>query len=417
MKINFLPKITVLRLRNILLFLIFFIAVFSSGFFLGAKQVKNNNPIENAVIDRGLPENKDVNFDLFWQVWDMLEASYFDKSKVVYSEMIYGAVKGMVSSLGDPYTAFLTPGENKVVKEDLQGNFEGIGIEIGYRGNQLAVISPIPGSPAEKAGIKAGDFIIGIKDENKNIDKSTSGITLPQAVQDIRGPAGSKVTLAILREGREDALVVDVIRESINIPSVVLEYVGDDKEMAHVKLYKFGGETSAEWDEAVYEIQKNKNTKAIILDVRNNGGGYLQAAVYIASDFLENGDTVVIEEDATGQTKEFKNEKIARLERYPVFVLINNGSASASEILAGALKDQLGATLVGQTTFGKGTIQEPISIEDGSGLHVTVARWLTPNKFWVNETGLDPDVTIEDNLETQEDEVLTETLKLIINEI
>lgn len=417
MKINFLPKITVLRLRNILLFLIFFIAVFSFGFFLGAKQVKNNNPIENAVIQRNIPENKDVNFDLFWQVWDMLEASYFDKSKIVYSEMIYGAIKGMVSSLGDPYTAFLTPGENKVVKEDLQGNFEGIGIEIGYRGNQLAVISPLPGSPAEKAGIKAGDFIIGIKDENKNIDKSTSGITLPQAVQDIRGPAGSKVTLAILREGREDALLVDVVRERINIPSVVLEYVGDDKEIAHVKLYKFGGETSAEWDKAVYEIQKNKNIKAIILDVRNNGGGYLQAAVYIASDFLENGDTIVIEEDATGQTKEFKNEKIPRLERYPVFVLINNGSASASEILAGALKDQFGATLVGQKTFGKGTIQEPISIEDGSGLHITIARWLTPNKFWVNETGLNPDVIIEDNLETQEDEVLTETLKLIINEI
>jgi carboxyl-terminal processing protease len=409
-----LPTMSFRLIKKLFIILVVVPSVFVTGFALGAKYNYNVDQKANSItVSRVTPPDKNLDFSLFWNVWDTLESEYFDKSKIIPANLVYGAIKGMVDAVGDPYTSFLTPSENSVVQEDLQGSFEGVGIQIGFKGTTLAVIAPLPGSPAEAVGIKPGDLIIGIKDEAKGIDRGTVGINLPEAVQDIRGPSGSSVTLALLREGRQDPIIVDVVRQSMKIPSLRLEFVGQDGSIAHVKLLKFGSETTAEWDAAALEILKKQNLKGIIIDVRNNTGGYLQSAVDISSDFLDDRSTVVVEEKANGQKRDYTSTRMARFRNTPVVVLVNGGSASASEILAGALRDEREIKLVGETTFGKGTIQEPIQIEGGSSLHITIARWLTPKGEWVNEEGLDPDVKIIDDPDTKEDEQLLEAEKLI----
>lgn len=413
------PKVNFALLRNVLFIVVIITLSFGTGYLFGFKGfILESSQFPKVTITREVPpDKKDINFNLFWQVWDTLSAKYFDKEKLIPAQMVYGAIKGMVAAIGDPYTAYLPPEENKVVQEDLQGTFEGVGIQIGFKGNQLAVIAPLPGSPAERVGIEAGDFIIGIKDERRSVDRGTVGITLPEAVQAIRGPSGSKVTLTLLREGVEEPIVVEIVRETIDVPSVVVEYLKDDESIAHVKLLKFSGETLSEWEEAVVELLKRPNLKAVILDVRNNPGGFLNDAIELASDFLDTGETVVIEEGADAQRNEYRVEKLGRLRRVAVVVLINEGSASASEILAGSLKDNKRAQLVGETTFGKGTIQESLQVNGNGGLHITIARWLTPSGFWVNEGGLKPDVEVEDNQETEEDEQLQKAIEILSTNI
>jgi carboxyl-terminal processing protease len=353
---------------------------------------------------------QNLDFSLFWQIWDTLNTSYYDKSKLIPSNMVYGAIKGMVQALGDPYTMFLPPSENKISQEDLQGNFEGVGIQIGFKGTQLAVMAPLPGSPADKAGIKAGDLIVGIKDEVKKIDRSTSSISLAEAVSIIRGPAGSKVTLALTRQGTDNPIIVDLKREVINVPSVSVDFKDD---VAVIRLLKFGGDTESEWRKAVDQI-KAKNVNKVVLDLRNDPGGYLQAAVDIAGDFLKKNSVVAIEEKGNGARDEFRTIlDSGAFVNSKVVVLVNGGSASASEILAGALRDDRRIQLVGDKTFGKGTIQEPQDLEGGAGLHITIAKWLTPNGVWVHDKGLDPDVKVKDDDKTTDDEQLLEALKLV----
>ncbi len=413
------PKIRLLGLRRTLIAIIIAAGIFSFGYILGSKGYQasiENEDSYNVSISRELPaERKDLEFSLFWRVWETLETKYFDKDKLIPSKMIYGAIKGMVAAVGDPYTVFLPPSENKVVQEDLQGSFEGVGIQIGFKGTQLAVISPLPDSPAEKAGARAGDFIIGIRDEGKGIDRGTGGISLPEAVQAIRGPAGSTVTLTLLREDSVEPIEIDIIRASIEVPSVTLSLVGENENIAHVKILKFSGETLDEWEEVVIELLKNPEVAGIIMDVRNNPGGFLQGAVDLASEFLDTGALVVIEESSDGGSEEFKVERIGRFKNQKVVILINGGSASASEIFAGALRDNEKIQLIGQTSFGKGTIQEPQQVDNGAGLHVTIARWLTPSGFWVDEGGLVPDVEVKDNPDTEEDEQLEAAIDFLMN--
>lgn len=409
-------KISFIKLRKILLFAFVIAFTFAFGFVLGNEGFKVRlESAKNIKITRELPPNKEnVDFSLFWKVWDTLESQYFDRSKINRTDMVYGAISGMVSALGDPYTVFLPPSENKVVQEDLSGSFEGVGIQIGFKGSQLAVIAPLPDSPAEEAGIKAGDFIIGIKDEGKKIETGTIGITLPEAVKTIRGKAGTKVTLILTRDGVQTPLTIEVERKKLDVPSVMLSYTGKDDMVAHLRILKFGGETAVQWNEKVGEIVKNKNIKGIVLDLRNNPGGYLEGAVDILGEFVKTGSVSVIEERSDGKKKEFRTERIGKLMSIPLVVLINGGSASASEILAGALSDINKAKLVGEKTFGKGSIQEPIQINGGSGLHITVARWLTPNGIWVNGIGLEPDVKISDDEKTTEDEQLQKAIELLL---
>jgi len=405
------PKLTLASVRKGFFYLFVVAGIFSAGFVIGSGGFSQNDKFVKADLDRTTP-NK-VEFSLFWNIWDSLESSYFDKTKLNASDMVYGAIKGMVAAIEDPYTVFLTPRENKIVQEDLQGNFEGVGIQIGFIGSQLAVISPMEGTPADKAGIQPGDLIVGIRDELKEVDRGTVGISLPEAVQIIRGPSGTPVTLILIREGQDQPLEIAVTRGEIEVDSVALEFIGDDKNIAHIRINKFGAETTSEWSNNVLEVLK-ADVDGIVVDVRGNTGGYLQAAVDIASDFLETGEVVVIEETGTGEKTEFVSERLGKLKDYNVVMLVNEGSASASEILAGALRDQINVPLVGKTTFGKGTIQEPQQVNGGAGLHITIARWLTPSETWVNEVGLAPDVEIKDDLETIEDEQLEAAVKLLL---
>lgn len=366
-----------------------------------------------------LLQSRNVDLSLFWEVWNRLEAGYFDKSKLDTQKIVYGAIKGMVSSLGDPYTVFLPPEEQKRSKEDLGGEFEGVGIQIGFKGTQLAVIAPLPGTPAEEAGIEAGDFIVGIKDPQKNINIGTVGLSLPDAVEAIRGKAGTTVTLVLIREGTDKPFEVEVTRAKIEVPSVKLSFVGDDKDVAHLQLLRFGDSTNGEWDNAISKIKNppagraGQRSKGLILDLRNNPGGYLNGAVVIASEFLPRG-VVVIQEGGNKNRQEFKVTGKAKLSGIPLVVLVNGGSASASEIVAGALKDNGRAKIIGEKTFGKGTIQESQQL-DSSGLHITTAKWLTPSGTWVNDgPGLEPDVTVEDKSDTEEDEQLERAIEELL---
>jgi len=355
-----------------------------------------------------------LDFALFWEVWDSIHQRYFDPSRINDAALVFGAIKGMVAAVGDPYTVFLTPEENRVTGEDLSGNFDGVGIQIGFRGSQLAVIAPLPGSPAEQAGVRAGDFIVAIADEQKGIERGTVGISLPEAVQIIRGPAGSTVALTLTREGVDGTITAEVERKSIDVPSVLLSFEGEGENVAHLRLLRFGGSTQKEWDDAVVEILQREGLRGIVLDLRNNPGGFLQGAIDLSADFLETGSTVVIEERSNGQRQEFVTEKIGRLKNRDLVVLVNAGSASASEILAGALRDNISTLILGVNSFGKGTIQDREELERGVGLHVTVAKWLTPAGVWLNEKGIIPDVTIEDDAQTPEDEQFEAAIEQII---
>ena len=388
------------KARKIVLVLITVIAVFGSGYFLGVKGYRAE--LEKSLqvnFVRLVPPDKNVDFSLFWQVWDTLSAKYFDKTKLIPSQLVYGAIQGMVAAVGDPYTMYLPPNQNKEVNEDLSGSFEGVGIEIGYKNTHLAVIAPLADSPALKAGIMAGDYIVHITDLVKGIDVDSTSLNLSQAVDYIRGPAGSVVTLTLIRDGDATPIIVDLTRAKLDVPSVTLTWVGENSNIADVKISKFDSVTAKEWDKAILEITdkcqvQKADCKGIIIDLRNNPGGYLQSAVDIAGDFVPIGTTVVIQENGNGTKQEYKSNKLPRLEKYKVVVLINGGSASASEILSGALRDDRGIKLVGDTSFGKGTIQEPVEITGGSGLHVTTAKWLTPKGTWVHEKGLIPDVEV-----------------------
>lgn len=389
------------------------IGVFAGGYYLGIAGYRAEVTKTLTVnINRLVPPDKNVDMSLFWQVWDLMTQKYYDKSKLVPSQMVYGAIEGMVASAGDPYTTFLPPVQNKIVNDNLSGSFSGVGIEIGYKGGQLAVIAPLPGTPAEKAGIKAGDYIIKITDTAKNVDVDATGMSTNTAVTYIRGVEGTKVTLTLLREGNSNPIVVELTREKIDVPSVTLVWEGADSNIARIKISEFGAETKSEWDKAVTEIITKKGVAGVIIDLRNNPGGYMQAAIDLASDFVPTGTTVVIQQNGDGTKQEYKSTTLPRLENYKTVVLINGGSASASEILSGALRDDRGIKLVGDKSFGKGTIQEPLDITGGSGVHITTAKWLTPNGNWVHNTGLTPDVSVSNPDNATEDAQLNTAIKL-----
>lgn len=405
-------RLNFLKARKIILSALILIGVFVGGYYLGVEGYKAEiTKALSITISRQVPTDKNVDMSLFWETWDIMTQKYYDKSKLVPSQMVYGAIQGMVASAGDPYTTFLPPVQNKIVNDNLSGSFSGVGIEIGYKNERLAVISPLPGTPAEKAGIKPGDYIVRIADKAKSLSVDSSNISTSEAVTYIRGSVGTKVTLTLVREGVKDPIVVEISREKIDVPSVTLTWVGDGDNIAVVKVSEFGAETKSEWNKAVSEILAVE-TRGIIIDLRNNPGGYMQAAIDLASDFVPMGTTVVIQQNGNGSKQEYKSGFLPRLEKYKVAVLINGGSASASEILSGALRDNKEIKLVGDKSFGKGTIQEPIDMAGGSGIHVTTAKWLTPKGTWIHEKGLIPDIEISNPDNATEDAQLNAAITL-----
>ncbi|MBP7774787.1 S41 family peptidase [Candidatus Woesebacteria bacterium] len=360
-----------------------------------------------------VPSNhSSVDFGIFWQAWDILEEEFHEPEKIVPVKMVDGAVGGMVASLGDPYTTYLPPEDKVRSGQDLAGAFFGVGIELGYIDGILAVVSPLDGSPAAKAGVQAGDLIIQVKDQAKEVDESTSGWSLTKAVDTIRGAKGTPVVLTLVRKSTSnEPFEVSLIRDEIIVKSVELkfvEYAG--KRVAHVKLSRFGERTQNEWLSAIEQIQKErKNIKGIVLDLRNDPGGFFDEAINIASDFIPSG--VVVSQKGRFSSKEYSSNGSARLKDIPLVLLVNGGSASASEIVAGALRDRLGTKLVGQKTFGKGTVQDRRELKNGGGLHVTIARWMLPGGQWIHEQGIPVDVTIADDPKTTIDEMLNKAIE------
>lgn len=417
---------TQIRLRAFQIILIILISV-GLGYILGnykiSAQWKNFKPIIG-ISNQNPPSSQNLDMGLFYDVVGKLNTMYYDKSKIDATKMENGAISGMVSSLGDPYTSFFPPKQNTDFKTQLAGEFSGIGAELSLNDqNQIIVIAPLDGSPAEKAGIRSGDII------GKVDGKLTTGWTLAQAVELIRGKKGTKVTLTVLHKNEKVVHDLVITRDTIEIKSVTSWVKQFDcskgtcvestncptcATIAYMRISQFGDKTNSEWLTAVNsilpKIKSAKNFKGIVLDVRNNPGGYLNDAVYIASEFIKSGP-VVKQEDGNKNIESLDVNRTGVLLDEPMVVLINGGSASASEIVSGALQDYDRAQLIGEQSFGKGTIQQAVDLQGGGSVHISIGKWLTPKERWVHGKGLTPDVKVaydasasakmKDNLDNQ----------------
>lgn len=423
-------KINVSILRTIIIIIIAGV----SGYYLGVNKVnidwKQYRPTIT-VSSKEPPSNQQrLDMTRFWTVFEKVQSDYYDKKAIDPQKMLEGAINGMVNSLDDPYTMYLPPKQNNNFKQALSGQFTGIGAELGLQDKQVIVVAPIDGSPAQKSGIKAGDAIIKVNDE------FTQGWTIDQAVNKIRGPKGTEVILTITHKNGKDLKKVSITRDTITVKSVT-SYVKPVDEIdtikpankrpsvtstpaptsdpnmivrgknkvAYIRLSQFGDNTNQEWltmsNALALQMQKDTSIKGIVLDVRNNPGGYVTDAVFIASEFLPVGTKVVIQDMGSTGEETLSVKRNGLLLDVPLIVLINKGSASAAEIVAGALRDAGRARLVGEQSFGKGTMQNAEDLGGGSGLHVTIARWLTPKGTWVGNgktgTGLTPDDVVQLN--------------------
>ncbi|MCL5432683.1 MAG: S41 family peptidase [Patescibacteria group bacterium] len=399
------------------------------GYYIGVTKIsldwKNYKPTISFVNKEPPVALKTADFSMFWNVWQSIEKTYYDKTKLDPQKMLNGAISGMVESLEDPYTVFLPPVQNSDFKQSLAGQFEGIGAELGMQGKQIIIVAPLDGMPAKMAGIKAGDAILKVDGQ------ATSGWTLTQAVDKIRGPKGSEVILEILHKDSNKPLTVKVVRGTITVKSVdgwikaVKDIerikITDKKEdkIMYIRLSQFGDNTNQEWLTLVNSLslssRQGKDVRGLIIDLRNNPGGYLNDATFITSEFIEDG-TVVIQEKGNGEKTDYPVSRKGLFLDIPIMVLINKGSASASEIVAGALRDHDRAKLVGETSFGKGTIQQAEELGNGAGLHVTVAKWLTPKGIWVHQKGLEPDFKVnldsnDQSRDTQLEKAIQELIK------
>jgi len=338
----------------------------------------------------------EVNFSLFWEAWNLLKEKYAKQEDLKTQDMIYGAISGMVNSLKDPHTVFMNPTDSKKFLEDVGGSFEGIGIEIGVKKGQLQVIAPLKGTPAEKAGLRSGDKIIKIN------GTMSADISLDEAVSIIRGPKNTEVSLTVMRDGWDEAKEFKIERGIIQVPSLDWKLISsatgkEDKEgdIAYISLYQFSENVDSDFAKIAFKIL-NSPAEKIILDLRDDPGGYLQRAQDIAGWFLKKGQ-IVTTEDFNGKKPQiiYKAQGNSEFENYPLVVLINQGSASAAEILSAALRDNRGIKIIGEKSYGKGSVQELENMSNGSTLKITVAGWLTPKGSQINEIGLEPDVKVE----------------------
>ncbi|MES2214169.1 MAG: S41 family peptidase [Patescibacteria group bacterium] len=367
------------------------VVLFFAGYHLGESHAVATGPLRGVTnITEGEPSG--VDFAPFWRAWNVLNDKYVATATttklVTDQDKVWGAIEGLTSSLGDPYTVFFPPKEAELFASDIRGNFEGVGMEVVAQDGALTVVAPIKGSPAERAGILPRDRVLKIDDHD------TAGLATDEAVDFIRGPKGTSVTFVIARAGRKEAFEVKVVRDTIDIPTIATKEMGNG--IFKIDLYSFSATSPNLFRGALREFVQSGDNK-LILDLRGNPGGYLDAAIDMASWFLPSGKVIVRESFGNG-----KEETVYRSKGYNVFtdqlkfvILVDQGSASAAEILAGALSEQGRATLVGQKTFGKGSVQELVDITPTTSLKVTVARWLTPNGLSISKQGIEPEIKIE----------------------
>ncbi len=406
---------TVMR-RKIIKIGIFVVVVAFTGAVIFSAGVKYGRSQAQIIVIEGVksieaPKEAGVDFNLFWEAWNKLKELHLKGGEISNQDLMYGAINGLVASLKDPYSSFFNPPDAKRFIEDVSGNFSGIGAEIGTRKEQLVVIAPLKDSPAERAGLKSGDQILKID------DTATSGLSLDEAVKLIRGDVGTAVTLLILHKGTEEAQEIKIVREPIVAPTLDVEK--KDGGIIVVKLYSFNENAN----DAFYGAMSKgfrEGMRGMVLDLRNNPGGYLNVAVDLAGWFLERGTLVVSEESRTGEVQKFIARGNEALKNVPVTILVNEGSASASEILAGALRDQRGAKLIGAKTFGKGTVQELQDLRDGSVLKVTIAHWLMPSGKLIEGNGLAPDFDVEltgEDIDQNKDPQLDKAIEVLKDEM
>lgn len=389
---------------------IILILIFVLGYSLGQVQtIPTDQTIKSGTIKNTdkMPDflSQDVDFRQFWNVWEYVKDNYVD-SDIPETQLFYGAISGILNSLGDPYSVYLDPEISDRFEQELSGSFEGIGAEIGIRDNRLTIIAPLPGTPAQRSGLRAGDIVLEIDEYD------TTGIALDYAVSIIRGPKGEEVILTIFREGDDAPQDISITRDTIEIDSVRFsrrsaesingegeeEFTLEEGDIAYIELLYFNENTLADWNKTVQKLL-TLNPKGIVLDMRNNPGGFLSTAIEVAGEWI-NGKVVVSERLRNGLELAHTANRQARLEGIPTVVLVNQGSASGSEIVAGALQDYGVATILGQTTFGKGSVQDLRKFKDGSSVKLTIAEWLTPNGRNINDEGIVPDIEVE---RTQED--------------
>jgi carboxyl-terminal processing protease len=323
-------------------------------------------------------------FSLFWEAWRIVEREFYGNLPTP-SELVHGAIRGALNILKDPSTVLVEPKQHQLEKSDLEGSFEGIGATVEMRQGRLVIVAPIADSPAEKAGLKAGDIVLQVDDKPIPPD-----ISVEDAVMLIRGPKGTKVKLTVMRQGQTEPLVFEIVRAKIETPTVSWKMQTD--KIGYIRLILFGSLSRGELRRAISEVKK-KGATGIIFDLRSNPGGYLDSAIDVASEFIKDG-TIVIERDKNGHETPFGVRGSGTATDIPLVVLIDKGTASASEIVAGAIQDHGRAPLIGEKTFGKGSVQNIHELSDGSSLHVTIAHWLTPKHHEIDEKGLEPDIAV-----------------------
>ena len=412
-------------IKKIILFaaaLVVFGIAFVSGFYAGL-QMPGETKILGVLQKEPLaPLREDINFAPFWDAWSLIETRYVDSDKVGRQDMVYGAISGLLKSVGDPYTVFLSPKEYEYFQSEIKGSFEGVGMEIGLRKGIVTVIAPLKGTPAERAGIRAGDKIIRID------DASTIDFTIEEAVRIIRGERGTKVRLTILRNGEDEPQIIEIARDTIQIPVISTDtptVVGKDgphpvtipDDIFVIQLHNFSENSSLVFREALREMVQSGKRK-LILDLRNNPGGFLEAAVDISSWFLPEGETVVSEDRGRGDTITHRSYGFNIFRDLPMVILVNQGSASASEIVAGALQDYGVAKIIGEKTFGKGSVQELLPLTENTSIKITVAKWLTPKGRDISAEGLTPDYEVKTeskNIEEGIDPVFEKAVELLKN--
>lgn len=398
------------HIRYISAVIVLVVGFFILGIYIGLNKRSEMEKVVTIFGKEPQVETK-ADFSPFWKVWNTINKKYPNPDKASDQERVYGSIKGLVGSLNDPYTVFFDPEETKTFNEDITGNFSGVGMEVGIKDRVLTVISAIKDTPAYKAGIKSGDKII-------KIDKMiTTDLTIDKAIKLIRGEKGTAVTLTLLRSGSERPFEIKVVRDIINVPTLDKERRTDG--IFVIKLNTFTGDSINSFRNAIKEFKSTKGDK-LLLDLRGNPGGYLDAAVDIASWFLPDGKPVVIED--FGQDNK---QKIYRSKGYNLFndklkfvILIDSGSASASEILAGAMQDYKRALLVGTQSYGKGSVQEILDVTSDTELKITVAKWYTPNGTSISEKGLTPDHKVElsdENIKNNKDTQMDKAIGLLNN--
>ncbi len=379
------------------------------GYWLGTRnpQTFDIRGLENA--EKGIVPKED--FAIFWDAWQVIQTSYLRAGEVKSQDLIYGAAKGLVGSLKDPYSVFMNPTDSKRFSEDINGNFGGIGAEIGMKNDQIVIIAPLKNSPAEKSGFINGDKILEIN------ASSTVNMTVNEAVNKIRGPKGTTVTFTIGRSGAEKPLTIKVVRDTIVIP--VVEWTMKEENIAYIQFFTFS-ENAAELVRKAIEKARAAGAKGIVLDMRNNPGGYLDAAVTIASYFMDPNIIVVFEEFRNGKRDTFLSHGAPIAKDMPMAIILNSGSASASEILAGALKDTLGIPIVGEKSFGKGTVQELTDLRGGAEIKLTIAHWILPKGAQIDKNGIKPDIEVkmtDADREKKRDPQLDKALEIVKKKI